>query len=293
MSSSGSVPECRGISVTAVHLQGADHRRTPHLRARPRCGGDGSGSLVGLADPDVPDGVVIGRDGRRVTMRATAAQHGIATGSFAPPSASIGVHLDGETDHLGFAFTQFALPGGRRPGARLRLPPGAEPALAARRSGCCSPGSAGATCWLAPARPPARAGDRRRSTARCAGAGTATSTTCRPGSRPRSASSRATRPARCSTRWGDARARRSAAPAARRQPDHVAPVVLDRQRRGVLVPHRGRADDRRQRRRGGRGAGRRRRAGRTPSSWTRGATSTRCLGRSPRSATPRRCRRRG
>ena len=69
-----------------------------------------SGSLVGLADPDVPDGVVIERDGRRVTMRATTAQHGIATGSFATPSASIGVHLDGATDHLGYAFTQFALP---------------------------------------------------------------------------------------------------------------------------------------------------------------------------------------
>ncbi len=69
-----------------------------------------SGSCVGLADPDVPDGVVIERDDRRLTMRATTTQRGIATGRFATPSASVGVHLDGATDHLGFAFTQFALP---------------------------------------------------------------------------------------------------------------------------------------------------------------------------------------
>ena len=62
----------------------------------------------------VPDGVVFERtagDGwQQLRLRATAALTGVATGSFARPSAHVALRVAGEPDFLGFAFTQFALP---------------------------------------------------------------------------------------------------------------------------------------------------------------------------------------
>jgi len=73
-----------------------------------------AGSLVRLGAETVPDGVVVertdDRDGQRWRLRAVAPVSGLATGSFARPSASVAVHVDGDGEHLGFAFTQFALP---------------------------------------------------------------------------------------------------------------------------------------------------------------------------------------
>ena len=60
------------------------------------------------------------------------------------------VEVDGEPTYLGFSFTQFAMPVIAGPGARLRLPPGAEPALASRRSGCSSPGPPTPSCCWRP-----------------------------------------------------------------------------------------------------------------------------------------------
>ena len=62
----------------------------------------------------MPEGVVLDRsvgDGwQRLRLRATASLTGIATGSFARPSAHVPFQVAGEADFLGFAYTQFALP---------------------------------------------------------------------------------------------------------------------------------------------------------------------------------------
>lgn len=69
---------------------------------------------VEIVDVAVPDGVVFERvehDGwSALRLRATTALAGIAGPRYAEPSASVGLRLDGATDHLGFAATQFALP---------------------------------------------------------------------------------------------------------------------------------------------------------------------------------------
>ena len=94
-----------------------------------------NGSLVRLGDLSVPDGVVLesnaGELFQRLELRATRALSGIATARFAQPSASVRLHVDGEADFLGFAYTQFALPvvAGPKldfdfnPASNLRSPP--------------------------------------------------------------------------------------------------------------------------------------------------------------------------
>jgi hypothetical protein len=71
-------------------------------------------SLVRLGNVVVPDGVVFehtsGEGWQRLSLRASEALAGIATGRFAVPSARVMLPVNGEADFLGFAFTQFALP---------------------------------------------------------------------------------------------------------------------------------------------------------------------------------------
>lgn len=60
---------------------------------------------------DAPDGVVLSSDGSRLTLRATRPLDGIATGWFSTPRVSVPLAVDDpDAEHLGFAFTQFALP---------------------------------------------------------------------------------------------------------------------------------------------------------------------------------------
>ncbi len=95
-------------------------------------------SLVAAGAPTLPDGVVFERGGSGrgawLRLRATGASGGFATGSFARPSASVGLTISDDPRDprlLGFAFTQFAMPvvAGRavdfdfHPAANLHSPP--------------------------------------------------------------------------------------------------------------------------------------------------------------------------
>ena len=70
--------------------------------------------LVHLGEASLPDGVTLHRhsaDGvERLTLTATRALTGIATGRFSRPSARVAFSVAGEPSYLGFAYTQFALP---------------------------------------------------------------------------------------------------------------------------------------------------------------------------------------
>ncbi len=66
-----------------------------------------------LGDVDLPDGVELQVEGdvlRRVQLTATHDLAGLGHGWFAHLAAKVEVRIDGASDHLGFAFTQFALP---------------------------------------------------------------------------------------------------------------------------------------------------------------------------------------
>ena len=93
------------------------------------------------------------------------------------------------------------------------------------------------------------------------GGGTVTSTRCRPGSPPSWGSTAAARGPGVRAVGGDAVRPPASPPAGVGQRPHVAPVVLDRQRGRLLVPHRGGPDDRRLGRRRRRVAARPRHAG--------------------------------
>ncbi len=70
--------------------------------------------VIRLGEPLLPDGVVLGRidDGDRTLLTLTASRDiaGIATGWFSQLVAAVPVEILGATEHLGFAYTQFALP---------------------------------------------------------------------------------------------------------------------------------------------------------------------------------------
>ena len=177
--------------------------------------------------------------GRRVTLRTDVDLRDLAAGWFSTVAVGVSMAVSqtaADPRLLGLAFTQFALPVVAGPYARLRLPPGPEPALTAGAR------PAARHRWRShhagrPARPASTSRSSASATAPCVGDGTATSTRCRPGSRARSACTTASRPPRCSRR-GPLNC--SALPPRRRDanPHHLTPVVLDRQRRRVLVSHR-------------------------------------------------------
>ena len=72
------------------------------------------GETLELGEPELPDGVAFTRsdEGERtlLTLTATRDLAGLATGRFADLTAGVSLRVTGARRHLGFAFTQFALP---------------------------------------------------------------------------------------------------------------------------------------------------------------------------------------